>query len=346
MIRTPTFRLQYDNVDITADIADYLASLSFTDNKEGRSDEIQLTLQNRDQRWQRSWFPDTGATLSLRLGYEDERLLGPLLFEIDEVDFSFVPDICRIKAIATPITEALRQKNTVAYEDTTLDAIASVIAQKHGMTVVGNVPAIKLERVTQRDETDLVFLRDLAAEYGLIFKVDSLTKLVFYSESELENADAIATLKRADIKAGGLRKGSAQTYKSAEIRYLNPDTGEYEAVLIDADGEEVATPEAETGSPDITTEDSLKISERFESIDQGRIRATEALRRANRGQFEGSLTLEGNPALSAGTNVTLEDQGRLGGKYQIERIAHTLTKDAGYRCSVELKGIELDDETG
>lgn len=341
--RVPVFKLKYLGADITNDIRDLTTSITFTDKLEGESDELEICLDNGDLRWMDAWLPKEGDVAELRMGYKEEALLGPVTFEIDEPEYSGTPDTLRLRGMATPITKSLRQKNTVAYENTTLKAIAQQIAEKHGLELVGNVPEIKLERVTQRDQSDLEFLRKTAIEYGLIFKIESAKKLVFYNESELENAPSTLTLKRQQLSNYRIRKGAVGTYKGVEFNYLDPKTGEYIKSTFDAEGKELTT--QTDGKSEVASGDVLKVRERFENREQGEVKAKEALRRANRGSVEGSFDIEGNVQLAAGINISLEGFKKLSGKYQITQVRHELTRSRGYKSSVEIKGLELESDS-
>lgn len=338
-MRDPTFTLTYEGTDITQSVAAWVTDIDITDKKEGESDDLSITLQNGDRRWLNSWFPGTGDRVTLTLGYKGGSTFGPVVFEIDQPEFSGPPDIVRLRGLATPVTASLREKKTRAFENTTLDQIAAQIAADNGLTLVGSVPAFPLERVTQRNQSDLEFLRAQAADYGLIFKVSDCTNLVFYRESDLESAPPVLTLKLQEVASYRASKETVQTYKSCKVQYLNPQTGEFDSVEVDANGAEVATPA--DGETAIDSGDTLNIRERFETRAQAETKAVESLRRANRGQFKLSLELEGNPLLSAGTNLEFKGLGKLSGKYQIETVRHSLRKSQGYRCSLQLVGLEL-----
>ncbi|HIK42151.1 phage late control D family protein [Thermoleptolyngbya sp. M55_K2018_002] len=337
MVRYPTFSLTYEGKDITEDIKPYVLAIAYTDKLEGESDELEITLENLDLRWMNAWYPKPGDRVTLRIGYLGEALIGSS-FEVDEPEFTGAPDTLRLKGLATPVTAALRQKNTTAYGNTTLRAIARRIADKHKLQLVGNVPEIRLERVTQKEETDLEFLRKLSADYGLIFKVEGTEKLVFFKESDLEAAAAAIALDRKDLARYSLKRGTAGTYKSAEISYQDPKTGRFISAKVDAQGKEVA--KAKEDAP--AAGDVLKIRERCENREQAIAKATEQLRRANKGQIEGNLDIEGNVRLNAGSNLTLTGFFGLNGKYQIEQVRHTLTRREGYKSSAEIKGIEVE----
>ncbi|MGG6295305.1 phage late control D family protein [Leptolyngbya sp. AN02str] len=342
MIRYPTFKLVYEGTDITEGLKPFVLSISYSDKLEGESDELEIALENSDLRWMGTWLPKEGDAVSLELGYDGGVMLGPILFEVDEPEFSGPPDVIRLKGLATPVTASLRQRNSAAYENTTLLAIAQQIAQKHKLELVGEVPEIKLERVTQKEQTDLEFLREIAADYGLIFKVESSTKLVFFRESDLEAADPVLTFTRQDIGRYRIRRGAKGTYQAAEISYNDPKTGKLISVKIDAAGKEVATPAG--GKTEVASGDILKIRERCENRAQAEVKATEALRRANRGQVEGTLDMEGNTSVVAGLNLTLNGFLNLSGKYQVKQVRHSLSRSKGYTSNVEITGLELEGE--
>ncbi|HEY9647567.1 MAG TPA: hypothetical protein V6C88_14420 [Chroococcidiopsis sp.] len=340
-LRIPRFRLTYAGTDITRAVQPYRFYIGYSDKLEGESDDLEIRFENSDLRWLDSWAPAEGDTISLQLGYEGEKFLGPIVFEIDEPEYAGPPDRLTLKGVATPISKSLRQKNTQAYEKIKLKAIAQQIAEKHSLELVGGdkIPDITLDRVTQKEQSDLEFLRSTAAEYGLIFKVDSCTKLVFFKESELEDAAAVLTLARTVLKSYRLRRGVKGTYKAAELSYKDPRSGKFITATIDATGAAVTTPTE--GESAIASGDILKIRERVENLEQAEIKATEALRRANRGQVQGSIDLEGNVAIAAGVNLNLTGFGGLSGKYQVTAVRHTLSKTSGYQTSVEIKGLEL-----
>ena len=68
--RRASLRLLYDSKDISADLAPYLKSFSFTDSFEA-ADDLQITLADPMALWRNGWFPDKGATLKATLRVAD-----------------------------------------------------------------------------------------------------------------------------------------------------------------------------------------------------------------------------------------------------------------------------------
>lgn len=336
----PTAKIIYEGVDITADLLPSLLDLSITDELEFSSDSLTITLDNLDGRWSESWLPTEGDVVRVSLGYNGQPFPPMLSFQVDECQYRYGPDTFTLKALSTPITKSLREDSSKAYENTTLRAIAQQIADKHELELVGDIPAISFKRETQKNEPDLVFLKNLAKAYGLIFKISNLTQLVFFREVALEEQEAIATFEKAEFFPGSMLKRSfAGTYRAAEVRYQDAAKGEFITIQIDLDGETIPKPkEGEEGL--IKAEDILRIDERVESLSVARTRAAEGLRRANRDRVTLSGTLPGDMALAAGVTVLVNGFGRLGGKFLVTQS----TQRQGRGFTTKIDGRKVIEE--
>lgn len=326
MINAPEFEVIYSGTNITADLAPYLLSVDIEDVLEGESDTLSVLLADDDHRWMDAWMPQESDVITASLGATNRGgMIGPISFEVDEVVWRANPRTFELRAVATPISQKLRQRNTIAYENTTLQAIAVTIAARHGLRVSGDVPAIRFERVTQQDTTDLAFLRELAAEYGVIFKIDSLTTLVFFQEADLEVQESVLALEPEDFNTYSVTRSSTETYSKAEVSYQGADR-EFISVTVGLDGVEVPKPKEE-GEGAIGREDTLRISKRVESLAIAKTEAVAALNRANRARLtlSGSLA-EGDARVAAGVVISL-DVGffRLSGSYLVTRANHGLS---------------------
>ena len=317
----PIFKIEYNQKDITTDVSNQVLNIEYTDFEHGQSDEITITFEDTQKLWQGSWIPSKGDSLRVFIGYEGEKLLNCGIFEIDEIEFATPPDILTVKALATGITKALRQNNSVAYENKTLKQIASEIAQKHGLTLVGEIEDVRVERITQNQERDLTFLKKLAEQYGYIFKIAE-GNLVFYKTEKLTGADAAKILYRTDLSRITLTEKTSKNYKSVTVSYHNPKTGK--KITATAKNEKCVKG------------DTLKITERCENKQQALLKAKAALAKGNN-TIEGSIDLVGNPNLIAGLNVELKDLGYFSGKYHITQTRHFIDRTSGYGTSLEVK---------
>lgn len=319
--KQPQWILVYEGKDITARISPYVLSASYTDHLSGEADEIEIVIENRDQRWLNEWLPQKGDQVALRFGYMGDALMEAGEFQVDEVEYNGPPDTVTIKGLAAGVKASLRTKRSAAYERQTLKKIASVIAKRHGLTMRGKVPAITMARSTQHKETDLAYLKRLADTFGLVFSVKG-TDLVWHDLDALDQASSVIQVKRQGLKGRyTLRTKSNSVYRACTVTYFSAKLKREISHTFKAKG--------------ISTGDVLRLVQRAESKAQAERMATAALRRSNGRQTEGSFTLQGDIKMRAGRNVDLVGWGNLDGQYQILKAAHRIERGAGYSVEVE-----------
>jgi phage protein D len=323
-VRTPMWRLVYQGTDITGDIAPEVVSVTYTDHEHGKSDEIEVTIEDRTGKWKDTWYPTKGDTIDLWVGYR----LGPVMpcgtFRLDEPEFSGPPDQVSLRGLAASITDDLRTKKSRAYEAQTLGGIAGTIAGEHGLSVVGDIVDVTFQRVTQDNETDLAFLKRLAEDYGHSFTVRG-GQLIFAQTDALRSAGPVIALGRGDLMSYSLRDKTRETYKACEVSYQDPVTKELITHTVHAEG-------VESG-------DTLKRQIRVENAAHAATRARAMLDEQNRSELAGSLKVSGEPLLVAGVNVALTGLGRLSGTYHVVRSTHTVARSGGYTTAVEVERV-------
>ena len=69
----PTYKLDYNNKNITKDVSDYVVSIDYTDYEHGSSDEISIVFEDSEGLWNSAWIPSKGDALRLFIGYKDEK---------------------------------------------------------------------------------------------------------------------------------------------------------------------------------------------------------------------------------------------------------------------------------
>ena len=330
----PVFTLIYEGTDITRDLENVVQSIRYTDRLDQSAPDLTITVEDPTLLWVGDWLPSIGDTVTLTLAYEDsDVILNAGRFQFDEIESSGPPNRVGLKFTATDITKDLRTNRSEEYEDLNLKAIAQIIADRHDLTIVGEIPEISFQRQTQAEKTDLEFLTQLASEYGLLVKIEN-ENLIFYSWDELDAADSIATLsytpnsdEPSEIRSYRLRYKSRNTYKSATVTSHNPDTDE--------------TITATATDDRIGTGDDIVDAERAESEQQAEARAKEKLRRANSQQLEGNFRLyQGRGDAVAGGNFDLEGFGQLDGKWQTMQVTHELSPVNGWDCQLQLRRVE------
>jgi phage protein D len=320
-VQQPAVILTYETKDITAYIAPFLLSVTYTDRLEGESDEIEINLEDRDHRWQNAWFPSKGDKLNLKLGYYGNRLMPCGDFQIDEIELSGPPDTVTIRALAAGIKESLRTKKSRAYEGKSLKQIAGTVAAAHGFKVTGKIPDVKIGRVTQNQERDLAFLQRLAEAYGCVFSVRG-NLLVFHELADLQSRKSVLTIDRKDMKTYFLQDKTSRVYKAARVSYWDSKTKKLITTTVD--------------NKAVKGGDSLIITERFENKQQAILRANAALKKSNIRQVEGNVVVIGNPLLVAGNNVKLTGLGKLSNTYLLRVSRHTVDRSNGYSTDIEV----------
>ncbi len=316
----------YNGVDYAKRITPYCLSICYTDPLEGEAAEMEITLEDKDDWWKTDLLPAKGTTLSLSLGYEGQTLLQCGEFKIDELEFNGPPDTVTIRTMAAPISPTLRTPRSVAYEATTLAAIAAKIAARHGLTTVGAVPEMKVQRVTQHQETDLAFLRRLAGKHGYVFSVRG-AKLIWHDQDALDAGAPVITVTRHMLAGSySFRSKSERIYKAARVTYWNPKLKKDVTRTI-----HVATAGAQWGG----SGDILTVVERCESLDQAKRKAKALIRQTNGRQTEGNFTLYGTTVLIAGANLQTNGWGKLDNTYQVVKSVHRIDRNSGYQATVD-----------
>jgi uncharacterized protein len=340
-VRHPRWLLTYAGRNITADVSGMVTEISYVDKVAHVSDEVEVTLEDRDRRWQGPWFPERGDIVTVLIGYDGEELLNCGDFQVDELELKGPPDTFHLKCIAAGITPSIRTPRSAAYESQTLLQVAGTVASRHGMTVTGAPANINVtwSRLTQHNETDLSFLRRIAVAHNYDFSVRG-TQLIFYARMPLEQATTVLTLYRTPslalppsgwrgapgrVKSFEFKTRSQQIYKSAAVAYQNPATKQL-----------IANQAVDSTAP---TGDDLHIVARCETPQQAQLKAQSALHDANMMQVTGRIETEGTTLLAAGVNLAIQGFGNFDGKYHIESSKHRLERSTGYTTEVEVRKL-------
>lgn len=319
------FAVSYNGKIISGPLAAQLLSITYTDKTAGEADELEIEIEDSNGNWRRGWYPDKGATLVARIGWPG-KLLSCGEFEVDEVAQTGPPSVVSIRGLAAGLTKSVRTKRSKAFENQTLGQIAGHFAKQHGLTIVGNIRPVTIERCTQSQSRDLKFLKKLAKEYGYVFSLRG-KQLVFTDIYSLEGSNPVVTLNEADIVSYSFIDKRTDTYEGAELRYHNPKH------------RRTIKARHAAGTSD-TSGDTLIVRRKSENQTQATAQAKAALHWANRRSTECSITLEGRPEIVAGVVVRLSAEfGRVGGLYYVETSTHRVGRGTGYETSFNGKRV-------
>lgn len=335
-VTAPDFLLTYEQKDITADIAPYLVSFTYTDYLGEQSDELQVAFEDVDGRWLRTWFPEQGDQLSLSCGDQFTGLVNWGSFELAEIEWersSYSGDIVHLKALGTGITKANRTLQPRPYENMTLADIVKVVAARLKLTVSGNIQNIKIQRTTQYQERDVEFLTRLAQQYGHTFKITG-DKLVFTQNTELAKQEPVLVLQPEEmtrIRIRDLIKGVPD--KAVVTGY---DAKKKKAIYSERKGKPLR-PNAKRKA----SGDTLKIvANKGESQAEMDARADAALNDVQEERCAGSISVFGNVLLVAGQVIELQNIGKFSGRYLVKQARHDFNRTRGYTTDLDIKMVE------
>ncbi len=330
----PVFVLRYNLKDITHDITAYATSITFTDKLSGESDELEVELEDSEQRWRDAWYPGMGDTLALQLGFQGKPLTDCGGFSIDEIELSGPPDSVSIRGRSAPVTRAMRTKSNRGFENTTLAAIAGRIARKHKLKLEGQIEPLTLERITQYGESDLAFLKRLANDYGYMVKVTP-QKLIFSHLGKLRDAPVVRTITPQEVSRWTLRDTLHEVYKGVKNKHQNSQTRTL--VTFNADNTTTTRTEKKSSSSGMSTSsDIINTSDRVQNDEEARAKGKAKLDRKNEYKHAGTLSLEGDLSLRAGASVMLSGFGKSDGKWLIISARHSLARSSGLTTDIDI----------
>ena len=329
--RKAYLEIKYDSADISKHIESYVLGWTFTDNLSGQADDLQLTLQDRDQLWIKDWLPQQGATLKaniVRNNWEywnqvERSVLG--LFDIDEIEVSGSPSVVTIKAISVPLSSSLNgQRKNKAWEKAKLAVILKDIASRNGLKLFyESSENPEYDRIEQTEQTDLEFLTKLCNDAGLCLKVSN-NSIVIFDEEKYEQAAPVTTIEKGKslIKNYSGRTTLTGVYKSCRVDYQ------------DGNSKKKITATFTPKTPP-KTERILVINEQVSSIAEAQRLAKKRLRQENKNAQTMSFTLVGDLRLFAGRTVQIKGFGSFDGKYLITQAAHS--QQNGYETKIEIR---------
>ena len=304
-------------------------AITYTDRLGAASGDIEIRLEDSGKVWQGPWYPQQGDVINLSIGYRGNDQLPCGSFQVVELELTGPPDVFHLRCLAAYITPAMRTANSIGYEGQTLIQIASTIAGKYSLSMVSQADANNpvFERITQKQETDLEFLKRIALEHDYDFTIRG-SQMVFYSRSALEGSASVLTINRGDVMSFAFKDRSYQIFESAAVAYQMP----FAKALIAQSAASLSA---------VPTTDTAKRVLRCENGQQAGLKANSLLHGANMLQITGRLTCAGNILLAAGNVITIAGFGAYDGDYIIDNARHHLTHESGYTTEIELRSVPV-----
>ena len=323
----PCFRVMANGADITTVLANFLLSIQVTDKTGYESDLCEIILA--DDPKQPISLPPKGAVLEVYMGY-DADLIKMGVFIVDEIELEGPPERMTIRARASIQTESkdgktsiMSQKTRSWPKETTIDAVVKKIAGEHGLTskVSDSLKSVTLPHMDQSDESDINFLLRVAKRYDVICKAAG-GKLLFLKRGE--SGLASVSLTRWDLSSWRMTQSSKDSAGTV-VAYWNERKNAKRHEVQVGEGEPVR-----------------RLKHSYADAKSAQVAAQSALDTAKRGEETLSLTLPGNPLLSAEMPLEISEvRDGINGSWIIEQVTHSIDKSVGYSCGVEaVKEIE------
>lgn len=344
LARRTVAEVAFGGVDITKTIRPYLRSITYTDNEEDETDDLQIKLQDRDGLWTEHWLEEAiDAASASKLTMDavfvrenwnsdgSDRVLECGEFELDSVQSSGPPATVTIKGSSIPFTAQIRQtKKSKAWESYFLSGIANEMAANAGMTCMYEADADPFyTRIEQYSTSDIRFLSDLCHNAGISLKVTN-RMLVLFDQAKYEAKPTVVEIRRGDgsYLSYNLQVGSADSqYSSCRVRYTDPATG----TCIEG------TARIEDYNASAKNNQQLEIQAAVKDEAEAKALAEKQLRLHNKYEKTATFTLPGNPYLVAGVTVQVYGWGGWAGKYIVKQARHSIS--GGYTTQITLRRV-------
>ncbi len=373
-----TLSVIYADTDITTEINEDLLSFSYTDCIDDEADEVSITLKDPDGKWAGAWSPERGARLNAMLFTEGRGVLDTGLMSVDRLSTSGSPRVFSLQAVSIPLNNTIRRTiKSRNFEGLTLKAIAAQIAQEAELELLfdsQNNP--EYDRVDQRQESDLAFVKRLGDEAGVSVKVSD-TQLILFDQASYENKDPIKLyyLSLSPILSWSFEMQQSERYRSCTVKWrdIRQKTA---SAAAPAKIRAAATSEQEPASSNVDiygtnfedkagtkpkgavkqkaeyieatfVDESVDesgqtyvLKKRCSSFAEAERLAKAKLRQLNLRQTTGTLNVVGDPEMVAGSVIALGGFGGMDGNYIIERAVHSMSEQ-GYRTELNLRKVNL-----
>lgn len=319
--------ITWNGTPVSTQISGDVTSITYTDPASGEADSLDLSIQDRSGKWTGPWLPVKGDTLTAVIRAADWTAPGDHrrfycgFFILDDFSFSGPPAAGSISAVSVPADSSFREtQRSKTWEEVTIKEIAQEIAGRAGVALQWDVEEeFALQCVEQSNATDCDFLMSLCETYGYAMKVYAW-KIVIFDREAYKAKPAARRISAKDLESWSWKTTMAGTYTGGEYTYSDPATEEEIVAKIGA-GPRILK---QSGSADSQADAERKIKA--------------AVASANHGATTMSVTIMGDPGLTASQCVEITGLGKLSGKYYIDSAASKL--GGGYTMDLELSRVD------
>ncbi len=317
--------INWQGQDVSSSLAPYLEELTYTDNIDsGSKDELTMRLNNSSGKFWGEWLPQKGDELRAQILFRNigEKFTRFSLgsFTLDEVDFSFSPKTCFVRALSYADIDRDRFKKSVsrAFEMTSLSGLLTMLAAENSLAPHIDCPDVFFDRIEMRGESLEAFCTRLAKQYGCNFAIKG-SRFVFLQ-------DTLKTTRKiclSHLSGGQIKYKPRVRVVTAVMEYYDPQQKKTLSWTEKKDGKG----------------ETRKIHGIARSLAEAKTRCQNTLNTCAAEEITADISLAGMP-LSAGECVELVGIGKLEGIYAVQRVVHTLSATKGWTTRANLKHKE------
>lgn len=326
----PCFKVIVNGSDISNVIEELFEYISVTDQTGIESDTCEISLI--DDPVTPISIPPRGAEMEILMGYDDA--LVPMgKYIVDEIELEGPPEkmVIRGRAAAQTASKSGQvsmqtQKSRTWAKDTTIEATVRKIAKEHNLDfmVSDSLKAVKLPQTSQSDESDLSFLFRLAKRYDAICKPAG-AKLLFVKRGEIQ-LDVLSLTRYQLSKWSMVRSSRDSTGTVIAYWHEKAKAKKHEVKL--GDGEPVR-----------------RLRHAYADAASAKAGAQAALDKSKRDEDKLSITLPGDPHVSAESPVTISEiRDGINGDWIVDSVTHKIDKSVGFNTSFEAVKNLKDEE--
>ena len=330
MANIPAFSLSLNGEDITDRFNPRLVSLTLTESREEKADQLDIELSDHDGKLE---IPSTGVELTLQLGWRrgphvKSGLIDKGRFKVDEAEHSGPPDRVMIRARSVDLTDSYRERKDRSFEERTVGSIIQEIAGQNGLqaNVDPDLTGKVVPMIGPGAVSDMALARYLGRRFDATATVKA-GKLIFAKIGKGSTATGKplpgVLIRRSDGDSHSYRRVERDKYGGATAYYHNSGKAKRQSVKVGG-GEGKAKRLRKTYA---NRADALDAA----SAEHARISRREA-------EMEINLAYA-NPSISPEQRVSLEGWKveMMQWDWLVAEVTHTLDGSGGFTSALKLE---------
>ncbi|MCH9780693.1 MAG: hypothetical protein K0U36_05360 [Alphaproteobacteria bacterium] len=307
----PAFRIEHVGGNLSDAFAQRTMRVALTDTLGIASDQLTVTLDNRDNRIA---FPSSGARLKVALGYQDEALIDHGDYQLDEVTYQAPPARLVLRARATGLSGLLVPRTRQLTQATVGGFVRQIATEQQLIPLVDPLlDILPLPESVQTGESDINLLQRVVRPLGGVVKPVAgklVVSVVGLPRSASGQSLEEVTVHANEVSAWQSTWRQRDQYLGVKVQWRAP-TGEVETVTLG-------------------TEPFFVVNGVYGTLPGALSRASGLLQQLSGNQSQLSLRMPGRPEVFAGTPLQLQGfTSAIPQRWTVTEAVHTID-DQGY----------------